>query len=57
MIQPLIDAGYNVEPEMNDSTGRTLVVEIPVKVEGVRTRRCIYVGTVKYCCFYAKVLG
>ena len=36
MIQPLIDSGYNVEPEMNDATGRTLVVEIPVKVEGVR---------------------
>lgn len=36
MIQPLIDAGYTIEKDLNDQSGKTLVVEIPVKVEGVR---------------------
>lgn len=36
MVQPLIDAGYTIEKDLNDQSGKTLVVEIPVKVEGVR---------------------
>lgn len=35
MIGPLIDAGYKVEPAMEDPSG-TAVVEVPVQVTGVR---------------------
>lgn len=35
MVEPLRNAGYPIEPAYEDTTG-TLVVSVPVKVEGVR---------------------
>ena len=42
LVQPLIDAGYPVEPARDSSDGKTLVVEFPIDVgEGVRVQNSV----------------
>jgi len=36
LIKPLMDAGYHIEKAKEDETGKTLLVEFPVHVTGVR---------------------